>query len=70
MASRAIHLKALREYLLACSKPLQRHVKARKLTKRKNPLSALDLGRLAKAAGLGCADRRAVALAATAPRSP
>ncbi|KAJ1272950.1 hypothetical protein BS78_06G242300 [Paspalum vaginatum] len=70
MTSRAVHLKALRENLQACSKPLQKHVKTCKLTKRKNPLGALDLGRLAKAAGLGCADRRAVAVAATAPTSP
>ncbi|CAO2041471.1 unnamed protein product [Urochloa humidicola] len=68
--TKAMQRKAIRESLAACSKDLKHHVKTRKLLKKKNPLGALDLGRLAKAAGIGCAGRRAVAVAAATGRSP
>ncbi|CAN6180743.1 unnamed protein product [Urochloa humidicola] len=61
-SDKAIQRKALRESLLSCSKALQKEVTSRKILKRKNAVGALDLGRLAKAAGLSCADQRAVAV--------
>ncbi|CAN6330814.1 unnamed protein product [Urochloa humidicola] len=64
VAGMAMERKALREGLANCSKDLQRQVYKRKILKKKNPLGALDLGRLAKAAGLGCSGRHAVAVAA------
>lgn len=57
----AIRRKALQESLTACSNALRKHVKGRKMMKQKNPLGALDLGRLAQAAGLSCADHQAMA---------
>ncbi|CAN6350660.1 unnamed protein product [Urochloa humidicola] len=62
--SRAMQRKALQESLGGCSADLKRQVRTRKLLKKKNPIGALDLGRLAKAAGLSCSDRRSVAVAA------
>ena len=62
--SKVVQCKALREGLAACSIPLQKLVSGRKLLKRKHPLGALDLRRLAKAA-----DLRAVAVAGGAPAS-
>ncbi|CAN6270193.1 unnamed protein product [Urochloa humidicola] len=68
--TKAMQRKAIRESLAACSKDLKHHVKTRKLLKKKNPLGALDLGRLAKVAGIGCAGCRAIAVAAATGRSP
>ncbi|CAN6276917.1 unnamed protein product [Urochloa humidicola] len=68
--TKAMKCKALRESLAACSKTLKRQIKTRQMLKKKTPLGALDLGRLAKAAGLTCADHRAVTVAAAADRSP
>ncbi|CAL4982690.1 unnamed protein product [Urochloa decumbens] len=61
--AKAMQRKALRKSLANCSNDLKRHVASRRIFKRKNPIGALDLRRLAKAAGLSCADQRAVALA-------
>ncbi|CAN6339211.1 unnamed protein product [Urochloa humidicola] len=68
--SKAMQRKAIRESLAACSADLKRQVQTRKLLKKKNPIGALDLGRLAKAVGLSCAWCRAVAVAAATDRSP
>jgi len=57
MATKAIQRKAIRESLEACSVALKKQIKGRKILKRKNALGALDLGRLARAAGLSCAGR-------------
>lgn len=65
VATKAIQLKALRESLAACSATLKKQVVGRKLLKLKNPIGALDLERLARAAGLSCSSRRAVAVAAS-----
>lgn len=65
VAAKAIERKALRESLVACSASLKEQVAGRKLLKRKNPIGALDLGRLARAAGLSCSGRRYVAVAAS-----
>jgi hypothetical protein len=62
--ARAVGRKALRESLASCSDDLKQQVRTRRILKRKNPLVALDLSRLAKAAGLAYSDRRAVAVAA------
>lgn len=62
--ARAVNRKAIRESLASCSDDLKKQVSSRRLLKRKNPLAALDLSRLAKAADLRCSDRRAVAVAA------
>lgn len=69
MASRAIQRKVLKESLATCSAALKKQVIGRKLLGCKNPLGALDLGRLAKVAGLSCKDCKAVAMAATTPSS-
>jgi hypothetical protein len=66
MTSRAVQRKAIRESLAPCSQDLKRQVKGRKLLKRKNPLGALDLGHLAKAAGLGCGERHTAVVVAPA----
>ena len=62
VASKAMQCKALRESLAPCSAALKKHVAERKILKRKHPLGALDLHRLAKAAGLSCSDQNAVAV--------
>jgi hypothetical protein len=64
MTARAVQRRALRDNLATCSEELKRQVSTRKFLKRKTPLGALDLGRLAKAVGLGCADKRVVSIAA------
>lgn len=69
MASKAIQRKALRESLASCSAALKKQVVGRKLMWRKNPLGALDLSHLARAAGLSCKDRKAVALVVATPIS-
>lgn len=58
--------KALRESLVACSAVLKKQIKGRQILNRKDALGALDLGRLARAAGLSCANRKAVVVAAAA----
>lgn len=65
MVDKAIQCKALRESLAACSATLKKQVVGRKLLKRKNPMGALDLGWLARAARLSCTNCHAVAVAAT-----
>jgi hypothetical protein len=67
MADKAIRRKALKESLEACAPALKRQVRDRRLFKRKNPLGALDLGRLARAAGLSRTAKKAIAVAAAAP---
>lgn len=62
VASKVIHLKALCKSLASCSASLKRQVVGRKLIKCKKPLGALDLGRLAKAAGIGCSNSSVVAV--------
>lgn len=57
--------QGLRESLAACSASLKKQVAGHKLLKRKNPIGALDLGRLARAAGLSCNGRRLVEVAAS-----
>ena len=69
-ASKAMQHKALRESLAPCSAILKKHVTERKIFKRKHPLGALDLRRLAKAAGLSCTDQHAVSVTAGAPSCP
>lgn len=64
MATKAIQCKALRESLATCSASLK-HVTGRCLLKRKNPIGALDLKRLARAAGLSYSGRCAVTVVAT-----
>lgn len=54
-----------RESLLACSAALKKQVTGHKLLKQKNPIEALDLGHLARAAGLSCSGRHAVAVDAS-----
>ncbi|CAN6227584.1 unnamed protein product [Urochloa humidicola] len=68
--SRAMQRKALRESLANCSQALKKQVSSRRILKRKNPIGAKDLRRLAKAAGLTCADQRAVAAAAADVATP
>lgn len=70
MATRAIQHKALKESLQACSSALKKQIKGRRVFKRKHALGALDLGRLAKAAGLSCSDRQAVEVAAASVVAP
>jgi hypothetical protein len=70
MATKAIQRKALKESLVACSAQLKKQIKGRKILKRKNPIGALDLGRLARAACLSCSDRQAVAVAAASTIAP
>lgn len=67
---KAIKRKAIKGSLEACSDDVRKHVKGRKLLKRKNPLGALDLSHLGKAAGLSCSDRYAVAVAGASTRAP
>lgn len=67
MADKATRRKALRDELTSCSDALKKQIKGRKILKMRNPLGALDLGRLARAAGLSCSARHAVAVAAAAP---
>lgn len=67
VASRAIHLKALRESLASYSANLKRQVIGHKLIKHKKPLGALDLGCLAKDAGIGCSNSMAIAVVERGP---
>jgi ubiquinone biosynthesis protein Coq4 len=66
MATKAIRRKALKDSLQSCSDGLKKQVRKRKLLKKKFALGNLDLRRLAKAAGLGCSDVDAVAVAVAA----
>lgn len=70
MTTKAVNQKALRETLAPCSAELKLPLSARRILKKKNPLKALDLPRLAKATGLDCTSRRAVAVAAATNRYP
>lgn len=70
MTTKSVTRKALRESLVSCSDELKEHVVARRVLKKKNPLKALDLSQLTKAAGLDCSARRAVAVAAATGRYP
>jgi hypothetical protein len=70
MTTKAIARKALRECLAPCSEELKKQVSQRRILKKKNPLKALDLSRLAKAAELDSSARRAVAVAAATGRYP
>lgn len=70
MTTKAVSCKALRECLLPCSEDLKRQVAKQRLLKRKNPLKALDLDRLAKAADLDSTARHSVAVAAATGRFP
>jgi hypothetical protein len=70
MTTKAIAHKALRECLAPCSEELKKQVSQRRILKKKNPLKALDLSRLAKAAELDSSARRAVAVAAATGRYP
>jgi len=63
MTTKAVNRKALRESLVLCSSELKAQVSACRILKKKNPLMALDLSRLAKAACL-------VAVAAATGRYP
>lgn len=65
-----VNQKALRETLAPCSAELKLLVSARRIVKKKNPLKALDLSRLAKATGLDCTSRRAIVVAAATNRYP
>jgi hypothetical protein len=65
VTAKAIQLKALHESLAACSASLKKQVAGRKLLKWKNPIGALDLRRLARAAGLSCSGRRSVEVTAS-----
>lgn len=64
MSAKAIKHKAIRESLQACLAVLKKQIKGRHVLKRKHSLGALDLGRLARAAGLSCSERQAVTVAA------
>lgn len=66
MAAKAMQRKTLWESLVACSAVLKKQIKGRRILERKDALGALDLGRLARAAGLSCSDHKAVAVAARA----
>jgi len=71
MTSKAVSRKASQESLAPCSDELKKQVtSSRVVLKKKNPLKALDLSRLAKAAGLDGSRRRAVAVAAATGRYP
>ncbi|XP_066316803.1 uncharacterized protein [Miscanthus floridulus] len=70
MTTKAVNRKALRESLVLCSSELKAQVSACRILKKKNPLMALDLSRLAKAACLDGPSRRAVAVAAATGRYP
>ncbi|CAL5085115.1 unnamed protein product [Urochloa decumbens] len=59
---KATQRKALRDSLTCCSKSLQREVATGRILKRKRPIGPRELGRLAKAAGLSCADQQAVSV--------
>ena len=65
VAAKAIQRKALRESLVACSASLKKQVAGRKLLKRKNPIGALELGHLSRAADLSCSGRQSVAVVAS-----
>lgn len=67
---KAIRCRAIKESLEASSEGVRKHVKGRKILKRKNALGALDLSRLAKAAGLSCSDHHAMAVAAASTIAP
>jgi hypothetical protein len=56
----ATHLKALREGLVCYSTARKKEVKGCKLLKRRTPLSALDIKRLARAVGIVCSGAQAV----------
>lgn len=51
---KAVRCRAIKESLEASLEGVRKHIKGRKILKRKNPLGALDLSHLAKAAGLSC----------------
>lgn len=52
--SKAAQLKALRDSLALCSSAVQAHVAKKKLlTRKKKPISGVDLVKLADAVGLG-----------------
>lgn len=70
MADKAIRRKAVKECLESYSNDVHKHVKGHRLLRRKNPLGALDLGRLGKAVALSCTDRRAVATAGAPAKAP
>jgi hypothetical protein len=65
LTTKAIQRKALRESLAACSASLKKQVAGHKLLKRKNPIGALDLRRLARAARLSYSGRRSVEVTAS-----
>lgn len=70
MTTKAIARKALRECLAPCSEELKKQVAQRCVLEKKNPLKALDLSHLAKAAELDLPARRAVAVAAATGHYP
>ncbi|CAN6165254.1 unnamed protein product [Urochloa humidicola] len=68
--SKAMQRKALRECLANCSQAMKKQVATCRILKRKHPIGALDLRRLAKAAGLSCADQNTVAVADVVAQVP
>ena len=59
--AKATQLKALKESLAMCSKPVKTHVAKKNLMhKTKQPIGAADLKKLAEAVGLGAASARAL----------
>lgn len=70
MATKAIECKAIRESLEACSAALKKQIKGRGILKRKHALGALDLGRLARAAGLSCSNHQAIEVVASSTAVP
>jgi hypothetical protein len=70
MTTKAIACKALRECLAPCLEELKKQVAQRHVLKKKNPLKALDLSHLAKAAELDLPARHAVVVAAATGHYP
>ena len=70
MTAKAVSRKALRESLAPCSNDLKKQVSSSRVLKKKNTFNALDLNRLAKAAGLDSSGRRAVAVVVATRRYP
>lgn len=70
VADMAMRHKVLKESLVGCSASLCKHVKGRKLLKKKHPLGALHLNRLDKAVGFLCVSHHAVAVSTAATSAP
>ncbi|KAG2622151.1 hypothetical protein PVAP13_3NG281382 [Panicum virgatum] len=70
ITSKAVQRKVLRESLANHSDDLKKDITSRRIFKRKHPIGVLDLRRLAKAAGLSCADQDVVAVAGVTTTAP